>query len=108
MGGLTLNLIDISGANIAFTRRNLTRLSKMEIFQTIGFPELEKLIRLDGRETACGMPKQLMKTADWDKHSLMVMSPLTLAQPKGLEAPETIFTDNFDYRVDLWRVGCTV
>ena len=31
-----------------------------------------------------------------------------LAEPGGMQAPEKIFTGNFDYRVDLWRAGCTV
>ena len=31
-----------------------------------------------------------------------------LAQSSYLRVPETIFTDSFDYRVDLWRAGCMV
>lgn len=31
-----------------------------------------------------------------------------LAEPGGLQVPEKIFTGAFDYRVDLWRAGCTV
>lgn len=70
------------------------------------------------------MPKQLVKTAVWedwieeDEEDIRLIDfgeafahgdePSKLAQPRGLEAPETIFTDSFDYRVDLWRVGCTV
>ena len=34
--------------------------------------------------------------------------PTDLAVPKGLQAPEKIFIGHFDYRVDLWRAGCTV
>jgi hypothetical protein len=34
--------------------------------------------------------------------------PEKLAQPGGLQAPETIFTDKFDYRLDLWRAGLIV
>jgi hypothetical protein len=70
------------------------------------------------------MPNQLVKTTVWDEwidedeEDIRLIDfgqafahgdePFTLAQPNGLEAPETIFTDSFDYRVDLWRVGCTV
>ena len=31
-----------------------------------------------------------------------------LAQPKTLRAPETFFVGAFDWRHDLWRVGCVV
>ncbi|KAF3008232.1 hypothetical protein E8E15_000448 [Penicillium rubens] len=34
--------------------------------------------------------------------------PKKLAQPGSLRVPETIFTDSFDYRVDLWRTGCMI
>lgn len=34
--------------------------------------------------------------------------PERTAQPRDLRAPETIFTDRFDYRLDLWRVGFAV
>ena len=34
--------------------------------------------------------------------------PERLAQPGGLQAPETIFTGRFDYRLDLWRAGLIV
>lgn len=70
------------------------------------------------------MPKQLVRTASWDdwidedeedirltdlgESFMHGNEPLKLGQPLGSEAPETIFTDSFDYRVDLWRAGCTV
>lgn len=31
-----------------------------------------------------------------------------MAQPSNLRVPETIFTDRFDYRLDLWRAGWMV
>jgi hypothetical protein len=34
--------------------------------------------------------------------------PEKLAQPRPLQVPEIFFKDCFDYRVDLWRTGCTV
>jgi hypothetical protein len=34
--------------------------------------------------------------------------PERIAQPGVLRVPETIFTDRFDYRIDLWRVGFAV
>ena len=70
------------------------------------------------------MPKQLVKKADWDnwidedeedvrlidfgEAFVQGSKPDILAQPADLRAPETIFTDQFDHRLDLWRAGITV
>jgi serine/threonine-protein kinase SRPK3 len=82
------------------------------------------LARIDGQPLGLGVPKQLVKTADWanwiDENEEDVRlidfgegfvqgsKPDILAQPADLRAPETIFTDQFDHRLDLWRVGITV
>ena len=124
MRGLTRNFVDISGANITFTCRNLTQLSKKKILRIMGSPECEDLIRRDGKAVGRGMPKQLVKTAGWDnwieedEEDIKLINfgqafthgdePFKLVQSSRLEAPETIFTDNIDYRVDLWCVGYTV
>lgn len=34
--------------------------------------------------------------------------PKTLNTPLSLRAPEVVFEDEWDYRVDLWGAGCTV
>lgn len=34
--------------------------------------------------------------------------PERIAQPGGLRAPETLVTDRFDHKLDLWRVGAVV
>jgi serine/threonine-protein kinase SRPK3 len=61
-----IHFVDISWANIAFTSRNLTQLSKKKIFQVIGSPEWENLTHRDGKVIGPSMPKQLVKTAAWD------------------------------------------
>ncbi|KAJ5626710.1 hypothetical protein N7528_004137 [Penicillium herquei] len=71
-----------------------------------------------------GLPTQLVKAAEWDEwideknqdirlfgfgeSFFQGQEPEKLAQPGFLMVPETIFTDSFDYRVDLWRTGCTI
>jgi hypothetical protein len=117
-------LIDISGANVAFTSKSLT-LSKKEIFKYIGYPKLEPVVRLDGKPLPAGIPKELVRkfecTAlwgdedeedirllDWGQAFVQGQEPAKLAQPRGLWPPETIFTKELDYRVDLWRAGATV
>ena len=85
---------------------------------------MEELARLDGKPLDNSLPKQLVKSADWetwvdeDEEDIRILDfgeaflqgnePKVLAQPGQLRVPELIFTDSFDYRVDLWRAGCMV
>ncbi|KAF2666344.1 hypothetical protein BT63DRAFT_416729 [Microthyrium microscopicum] len=96
---------------------------KKEDSQIIGQPNLEELIRLDGKPIDPSMPEQLIEAAGWndwldeDDEDIRLIDftqtfahgnePAELSQLPGLECPETIFTDSFDYRVNLWRVGYT-
>lgn len=82
------------------------------------------MARIDGNALSPGVPKQLLKIAEWDEwifeddEDIRIIDfgeaftkgtqPARLAQPGDLRAPETLFTDHFDYRLDLWRAGTTV
>ena len=115
---------DISVANIAFTARDLQRLSTKSMFRILGIPKTENLVRLDGGPLSPGMPAQLVKTAEWDawidedEEDVRIIDlgeafaqgaePGDLAEPGNLQVPEIILTGKFDYRVDLWRAGCMV
>ncbi|KAK4237726.1 hypothetical protein C8A03DRAFT_34293 [Achaetomium macrosporum] len=115
---------DQSGANLVFTAHGLEGLSAKDVFEVIGAPVTEKLARLDGKVLASSLLKQLVKKVGWDEwvdedeEDVRLIDfgeafahgaePDQLAEPSGLEVPEKIFTGKFDYRIDLWRVGCTV
>lgn len=116
---------DISGANMAFTARGLRNLSVASLFEVIGAPATENLVRRDGgSELAPGLPAQLVKKVGWDRwvdedeEDIRLIDfgeafphgtvPAELAQPSDLQVPEKIFTGGFDYRIDLWRAGCLV
>lgn len=105
----------------------MSHVSEEELFQILGIPESEELIRLDGASLGKGIPNQLVKSVEWvgwpdeddeDDEDIRVIDlgeaspqdalPERLAQPRGLQAPEPIFTDRFDYRLDLWRAGLIV
>jgi hypothetical protein len=49
-----------------------------------------------------------IRLIDWGETFVHGAEPTKLAQPADLRAPEIIFGGRFDYRLDLWRVGCTV
>ncbi|KAK9426952.1 kinase-like protein [Lipomyces doorenjongii] len=115
---------DISGRNVVFTCNYLSQLTEKQLFNVLGTPEPEELARLDGKPLDKRLPNHLVKTAGWDdwideddedlriidlgEAFLQGAEPTTLAQPGSLQAPETIFTDSFDYRLDLWRAGCVI
>lgn len=119
-----LPVIDVSGANMAFTTARLATLNPRALFEVIGSPQTEPLVRLDGKPLAPGMPEQLVQKTMWedwideDEEDVRLIDlgeafpldkpPAKLAEPGGLQAPEGIFTGKFDHRVDLWRAGCTV
>ena len=115
---------DISGRNIAFTCGKLSQATKEDLFSVLGQPEVDNLVRLDGQPIKDSLPKQLVNVADWEnwieeyEEDLRVIDfgeafmqgeePERLAQPAGMQVPESIFTDTLDYRMDLWRIGIVV
>lgn len=108
---------------MAFSCNNLSTATKKDLFQVLGVPESEQLTRLDGLQLSDGLPKTLVKAAEWvdwvdgdgdirifdfDKSFFQGEEPVKLTQPSPLRAPETIFEKSFDSKIDLWRAGCTV
>ncbi|KAI9039308.1 uncharacterized protein KD926_009750 [Aspergillus affinis] len=99
-------------------------MSEEQLFEVLGLPEIEPLDRIDGTPLETELPTQLAKAAEWtewideDDEDIRLLNlsesflqgeePTRLAQPGILRVPETIFTDSFDYRVDLWRAGCMI
>lgn len=116
--------LDISSHNIAFSASNIHHASEQEIRRIIGTPVVEELIREDGQPVEPRFPKHLVRRAEWfewfdeENEDIRLLDwgesfrvgeePTHLAQPIDYKAPETIFTDHLDYRVDLWRAGLVV
>ncbi|KAK1147184.1 hypothetical protein N8T08_001923 [Aspergillus melleus] len=115
---------DISGRNIAFTCTRLSNMTEEQLFEVLGAPEIAPLARIDGTPLENGLPSQLVKATEWtdwideDDEDIRLLDfgesflqgegPTMLAQPGILRVPETIFTDSFDSRVDIWRTGCEI
>ena len=49
-----------------------------------------------------------LRVIDFGEAFIHGKQPERLAQPDALRVPESIFTDNLDYRMDLWRIGIVV
>jgi hypothetical protein len=58
-------MLDISGRNIAFCCTYLLNKAEEELFEFLGFPEIEPLSRLDGTPLETGLPNQPVKAAEW-------------------------------------------
>lgn len=120
-------MADLSIRNLVFTGTHLSHLSEEELFEVLGPLESEKVAREDGEPLGKGVPNQLVQSAGWvgwpddkdeDDEDIRIIDlgegfiqedvPEKLAQPGDLQAPETIFSDRFDYRLDLWRAGLIV
>ena len=92
------------------------------LFEVIGAPEPDKLVRRDGKSPGKSLPKHLIPVAEWNywvdgediriidlgESFLQGAEPKRLVQPRPLWVPETIFAEPIDHRVDLWRAGCVV
>lgn len=48
------------------------------------------------------------KIVDFGEFFIGDDSPSTLHTPIAVRAPEVVFRDHLDYRVDMWSMGCVV
>lgn len=110
--------------NLAFTIPSIHSISEEELFQKLGDPEIGLLKRKDGNPLEPGMPEYLVrptsypgvlslssnpiKIIDFGESFLSNDVPHTLHTPLPVRAPEIIFGDKLDHRVDLWSMGCMV
>jgi serine/threonine-protein kinase SRPK3 len=110
---------------MAYTYSQATNMTGLNIFKKMGQPQIHEPSRKDGKPLPKGFPIQIVKSAEWkewnsEKEEADIRlvdfgntfeqghEPAHLAQPNSLRAPETILSDKFDYRVDLWDAGVTV
>lgn len=116
--------MDLTSHNIALTATNLRHASEQEILGIIGTPVVEVLVREDGQPVEPRFPKHIVRRAEWykwldeDQEDIRLIDwgesfrrgeePAQVALPIDCKAPETIFTDRLDYRIDLWTAGIVV
>ena len=99
-------------------------LREEEFLQTLGRPETEIVQRKDGQSLGPGVPRYLVKPTsypidlkssfrsikivDFGQPFLSDECPGALNTPLPVRAPEIIFRDKVDYRIDLWSMDCLV
>jgi serine/threonine protein kinase len=117
-------MLDLHTRNLAFTIPSIHSLSEEEFFQKLGNPETGLLRRNDRKLLEPSMPKYLVRPTSYPADLLMSFHPIKIVDfgesflnddipdmlhtPLPVRAPEIIFGEKFDYRVDLWSMGCMV
>ncbi|EKV15731.1 hypothetical protein PDIP_39370 [Penicillium digitatum Pd1] len=114
--------IDLHTRNLAFAMPYIDDLTEERFIEMLGKPEVGYVQKRDGKCLEAGVPEYVVKPASYENHSwnlaqdvkiidfgesfLHTAPPKTLHTPLSLRAPEVIFQDHIDYRVDLWSMGC--
>ncbi|KAJ4290465.1 hypothetical protein N0V90_010682 [Kalmusia sp. IMI 367209] len=116
---------DIHTGNIAFREKDWDYLSEEELLSRLGNPLTCEVMRNGGGSLEIGVPRYLvepsslkvskppspcpdMRLIDLGQAFGANDRPETLHTPLALQAPEVVFEDKWDYRVDLWSAGCTI
>lgn len=106
----------------------MDNLPEERFLELIGKPEIGQVRRQDGKtiKPGMGIPQyivqpalhrmrtplwnstQTIKIIDFGESFLRTTFPQTLHTPLPVRAPEVLFKDRIDYRVDLWSIGCMV
>lgn len=116
--------IDLHTRNLAFTMPCMDNVTEEKFIEMLGNPEIGYVQRRDGEDLEPGIPEyivkptsyrthfwnsaQTIKMIDFGESFLCSAVPQTLHTPLPVRAPEVIFQDHFDHRVDLWSMGCMV
>lgn len=109
---------------MAFVIPSLHKLKDVELLEKLGNPQIGHITRKDGKPLEPGMPPYLVEPASYPVKTFFSQPqfkiidfggsfsgddiPETLHTPLAVRAPEIIFMERLDYRVDLWSLGCLV
>ncbi|CAD0032221.1 unnamed protein product, partial [Aureobasidium pullulans] len=116
---------DLHTGNLAFMIPGLKLLPEEELSKKLGKPRVGPVSRPDGEPLESGMPEYLVWPArlpandpNFEKSSVKLIDfgesfmsdnkAETLHTPLVLRAPEVLFQDEYDLRVDYWSLGCTM
>ncbi|PYI03357.1 kinase-like protein [Aspergillus sclerotiicarbonarius CBS 121057] len=111
---------DLHTRNLAFVMPPMDNIPEHEFIKILGKPDIGHVHRNDGRSLGPGIPEYIVRparTCSWPlSHTIKIIDfgesfsqqnvPQTLHTPLVVRAPEVIFQDRLDYRIDLWSLGC--
>ncbi|CAK48152.1 hypothetical protein CBS115989_1948 [Aspergillus niger] len=108
--------------NLAFTIPSMANVPEHEFIDILGKPDIGVVRRNDGKCLEPGIPEYIVRPASSHTRSWPLSDtikivdfgesfspdnvPKTLHTPVVVRAPEVIFKDRLDYRVDLRSLGC--
>ncbi|KAH9873391.1 hypothetical protein J1614_005789, partial [Plenodomus biglobosus] len=117
-----LTEVDLHIRNLAFTIPSMNEMSEETFIKKLGVPQLGPVKRGDQADPGPGLPQYivrpthyplsrslpsyLIKIVDYGQSFLDNDAPQLFHTPLYLRAPEIIFQDKVDYRMDLWSMGC--
>ncbi|KAF4996624.1 hypothetical protein FGRMN_4370 [Fusarium graminum] len=116
---------DLHTRNLALVVPGLDNLHEEDFIARLGKPKAGAVTRLDGGPLAHNVPTQIIRPALYRRKDLILShpsiriidfgeaffsnnAPSTLHTPLPVRAPEVVFGDRLDSRVDLWSVGCLI
>ncbi|BCS07329.1 hypothetical protein ALUC_11710A [Aspergillus luchuensis] len=108
--------------NLAFAIYPMANIPEDEFINLLGKPDVRYVHCNDGGRLGHGIPEYIVRPASLHSRSWPLSdtiklvdfgesfprkdAPKTLHTPLVVRAPEVIFKDRLDYRVDLWSLGC--
>ncbi|KAF2875293.1 kinase-like domain-containing protein [Massariosphaeria phaeospora] len=115
---------DLHTRNLTFVIPSLHTLTEAELLQKLRSPEIGVVTRKDGKPLEPGLPAYLVRPTSYpadvslSQQQIKIIDfgesfskndvPETLHTPLCVRAPEAIFGEKLDYRVDLWSAGCMI
>ncbi|CAG7563782.1 unnamed protein product [Fusarium equiseti] len=116
---------DLHTRNLALVVSDLDSLNEQDFISRLGEPKTGVVTRSDGGPLSHNVPTQIIRPAFFRKRDIMLSNPSvkiidfgeaffsnnapsTLNTPLPVRAPEIVFEDRLDRRVDVWSAGCLV
>ncbi|KAG6222913.1 hypothetical protein E4U26_004890 [Claviceps purpurea] len=117
---------DLHTGNLAIVVPGLDALNEEDFITRLGKFETGAVTKLDDGPWAPNVPTEIIRPALFQGQDIMAAPcpsikiidfgeaffgddvPSTLKTPRVLQAPEIVFGDQLDLRVDLWSAGCLI
>ncbi|KAG6221167.1 hypothetical protein E4U34_002360 [Claviceps purpurea] len=117
---------DLHTGNLAIVVPGLDALNEEDFIARLGKFETGAVTKLDDGPWAPNVPTEIIRPALFQEQDIIAApcpsikiidfgeaffgddAPSTLKTPRVLQAPEIVFGDQLDLRVDLWSAGCLI